>query len=162
MKFCTWVWPFVPGYEILYLGMTFCTWVWNFAPVYIHKYEKGSYLYLWARYDISNLGTKLHTWVYDTSYLGAKVLINLPHDFKVFFINFVVFLPMTRLLNLGKYLWWQKLLFISGNCLHLPRACKGPLKLLTAPLHRKQSRVGSFYVVSESNGKKVCNFVKLK
>jgi hypothetical protein len=38
MKFCTWVWNFVPGYEMLYLGMKFCTWVWNFVPGYEISY----------------------------------------------------------------------------------------------------------------------------
>jgi hypothetical protein len=32
MKFCTWIWSFVPGYEDLHLGMKFCTWVWRFEP----------------------------------------------------------------------------------------------------------------------------------
>jgi hypothetical protein len=34
MKLHTWVWNYIPGYEITYLGMKLPTWVWNYLPGY--------------------------------------------------------------------------------------------------------------------------------
>jgi hypothetical protein len=52
MKFCSWVWCFVSGFDVLFLGLMFCFWVWCFVSSLIFCF--------WV--DILFLGLKFCFW----------------------------------------------------------------------------------------------------
>jgi hypothetical protein len=65
MKFCTRVWNFAPGVEILYPGLKFCTSAWNFVPGF-------KVLYLGKKLPIQ-VQTGTHRWHYYGSNLVLKM-----------------------------------------------------------------------------------------
>jgi hypothetical protein len=108
LKFCAWEWNFLPGYNILCLGVKFCARVWNFVPGY-ESLCLGMKFCVWSwnvvpGNEILCLGMKFCALVwnfvpgYEILCLGMKVctpLKNYLHSlYMMNYLNFEFPLPM--------------------------------------------------------------------